>query len=187
MIRTIAFLYHKSGAKTLDCILKNKRYKLMSVFYPSNRPIENDFGMKNICLNNKIPFIILGYKQLHADSFSEILDLLDIDLIICNAFSFLIPMNILNLSKHGGFNIHPSYLPEYKGARPLSRAIEDKKSYAGITLHKMNNEFDSGKIIIQHKLPIYSDDTFDSLYNRFIRCIPMVLDKFNSYLLKEKI
>ena len=83
------------------------------------------------------------------------------------------------MARLGAYNIHPSYLPDYKGAKALSRALNDKKEYTGITLHKMNDRFDDGEILFQHKIPIIENDTFDTLYERFIDLIPVVLDELN--------
>ena len=49
------------------------------------------------------------------------------------------------------FNIHPSLLPQYKGKRPLERQIGDNIGYYGITLHKMDNDYDTGPIFEQVK------------------------------------
>tara|TARA_B100001248_G_scaffold241870_1_gene208893 strand:+ start:960 stop:1511 length:552 start_codon:yes stop_codon:yes gene_type:complete len=51
-------------------------------------------------------------------------------------------------------NIHPSYLPELKGAKAYERAWDSDRQETGITLHYVSAEVDSGEIITQKKIPI---------------------------------
>ena len=56
-------------------------------------------------------------------------------------------------------NIHPSLLPKYKGLNTHGRAIKNKETYTGCTVHYVTAKLDSGKIIIQKKIKIAARDT----------------------------
>jgi phosphoribosylglycinamide formyltransferase-1 len=56
-------------------------------------------------------------------------------------------------------NIHPSLLPKYKGLNTHSRAIKNKETFTGCTVHYVTARLDSGKIIIQKKIKIAARDT----------------------------
>ena len=56
-------------------------------------------------------------------------------------------------------NIHPSLLPKYKGLNTHHRAIDNKDKYSGCTVHFVNANLDSGKIILQKKVNILKKDT----------------------------
>ena len=56
-------------------------------------------------------------------------------------------------------NIHPSLLPKYKGLNTHSRAIKNKETFAGCTVHYVTAKLDAGKIIIQKKIKITARDT----------------------------
>ena len=56
-------------------------------------------------------------------------------------------------------NIHPSLLPKYKGLNTHSRAIKNKETFAGCTVHYVSAKLDSGKIIIQKRIKIAARDT----------------------------
>ena len=60
-------------------------------------------------------------------------------------------------------NVHPSLLPKYKGLRAIERALASGDEYTGVTVHYVNEELDSGKIIIQDKVPILHNDDIKSL------------------------
>ena len=51
-------------------------------------------------------------------------------------------------------NIHPSLLPKYKGLNTHERVIKNKDKYSGCTVHFVNQNLDSGKIIIKKKLKL---------------------------------
>jgi phosphoribosylglycinamide formyltransferase-1 len=63
-------------------------------------------------------------------------------------------------------NIHPALLPKYKGERAVADALEAGETVTGTTVHIATEEPDAGPILAQKQVPIYSDDTVDSLHER---------------------
>ena len=66
-------------------------------------------------------------------------------------------------------NIHPSLLPKYKGLNTHSRAIKNKDKLTGCTVHYVNTNLDSGKIILQKKIKISSRDNPTSLAKKVLK------------------
>jgi phosphoribosylglycinamide formyltransferase-1 len=66
-------------------------------------------------------------------------------------------------------NIHPSLLPKYKGLNTHSRAIKNKDTFAGCTVHYVAAKLDSGKIIIQKKIKIAPSDNSTSLAKKVLK------------------
>ena len=66
-------------------------------------------------------------------------------------------------------NIHPSLLPKYKGLNTHNRAIQNKDSYSGATVHIVNEKLDSGKIILQIKIKILKSDSGKSLEKKVLK------------------
>jgi len=60
-------------------------------------------------------------------------------------------------------NIHPSLLPKYPGAHAIKDAFEAKEKGTGVTVHFVDEEIDSGPVILQRRVPIKSNDTLESL------------------------
>jgi len=58
-----------------------------------------------------------------------------------------ISKELLSIPKKGFVNYHPGPLPKYKGPKELMDAIKNKEINWGVTVHQMNEEYDSGKII----------------------------------------
>ena len=66
-------------------------------------------------------------------------------------------------------NIHPSLLPKYKGLNTHGRAIKNKETYTGCTVHYVTAKLDSGKIIIQKKIKIAVRDNSASLAKKVLK------------------
>ena len=63
-------------------------------------------------------------------------------------------------------NIHPSLLPKYPGAHAIKDAFEAKEKETGVTIHFVDEDVDSGPIILQKRVPIRSNDSLESLEAR---------------------
>ena len=66
-------------------------------------------------------------------------------------------------------NIHPSLLPKYKGLNTHARAINNKDKFAGCTVHYVTAKLDSGKIILQKKIKISSQDNSATLSKKVLK------------------
>ncbi|WP_370461077.1 phosphoribosylglycinamide formyltransferase [Paraglaciecola sp. L1A13] len=63
-------------------------------------------------------------------------------------------------------NIHPSLLPKYKGLDTHQRAIDAKDEVHGASVHFVTPELDGGPVVLQSKVPVYSDETASQLASR---------------------
>ena len=81
----------------------------------------------------------------------------------------ILSKNFINDFKGKILNVHPSLLPKYKGLNTHKRAIENKEKFSGCTIHFVNSKLDSGKIILQKKIKLKSNDTPKKLANRILK------------------
>ncbi len=63
-------------------------------------------------------------------------------------------------------NIHPSLLPKYPGLHTHRQALENGDQEHGTSVHFVTEELDGGPVILQAKVPIFSDDTEDDVIER---------------------
>ena len=63
-------------------------------------------------------------------------------------------------------NIHPSMLPEYRGAAPIQRALLDGKDCTGVTVFRLVSAMDAGGIFAQARTEILPGDNASDLYVR---------------------
>jgi methionyl-tRNA formyltransferase len=76
----------------------------------------------------------------------------------------------------GAINLHPSLLPKYGGPIPVHWAVRNGDTEIGITAHWMDEDFDTGPIILQRGgIPLHDDDLADQLFGRIHQAVPSLL------------
>lgn len=60
-------------------------------------------------------------------------------------------------------NVHPALLPVGRGAWPMPVTILRQMPESGVTLHKMEAEFDTGDILLQRAVPVGADENLETL------------------------
>ncbi|MFC3394877.1 phosphoribosylglycinamide formyltransferase [Brenneria rubrifaciens] len=63
-------------------------------------------------------------------------------------------------------NIHPSLLPKYPGLHTHRKALENGDTVHGTSVHFVTDELDGGPLILQAKVPVFSNDTEETLNAR---------------------
>ncbi len=95
----------------------------------------------------------------------------DIDIIILAGFLLKIPQNIIDAFPKGIINIHPALLPNYGGkgmyGDNVHKAVKHaNEKFSGVTIHLVNNKYDEGEHIAQHKCEIASTDTYEDIADK---------------------
>jgi methionyl-tRNA formyltransferase len=76
------------------------------------------------------------------------------DVACAACFPWRIPAALLRLPPLGWLNVHPSLLPAYRGPAPLFWAFRNGETTVGVTVHFMDQEFDTGDIAMQAPLAL---------------------------------
>ena len=66
-------------------------------------------------------------------------------------------------------NIHTSLLPSFKGLHAQRQAVDYGVKLSGCTVHFIDDDVDTGPIILQESVPVYSNDTEEDLANRILQ------------------
>ncbi len=93
-------------------------------------------------------------KNVNSPESQKFLEELKPDLIISAYFSQIVAPNILKIPKIGSINIHPGWLPTYRGAVSYFWALKNNEAKAGVTIHWMDEGLDTGAIIERKKFAI---------------------------------
>ena len=106
----------------------------------------------------------------------------NIDLICLAGYIKLIPKGIVGKFKNRILNIHPSLLPKFGGKgffgiNVHQAVIESGSKETGVTIHFVDDSYDSGKIIEQKKINVLSDDTAETLASRVLKIEHMFYPK----------
>lgn len=88
------------------------------------------------------------------------------DAMVVAAYGLILPQWVLDVPRHGCFNIHASLLPRWRGAAPIHRALEAGDAQTGVTIMQMDAGLDTGAMLLAQPLPIADTDTTGSLHDK---------------------
>ncbi|MBQ4818777.1 formyltransferase family protein [Aquimarina sp. MMG016] len=112
-------------------------------------------------------------KENISDQFKDWLQDQSPDLVLVCGFSLKIPKEVLNIPTYGFLNIHFGKLPENRGPDPLFWSIKNGEQQTAITIHQMDENWDTGKILIEQPVSIIPGETLGMLNSKL------------SYILKD--
>ena len=130
----------------------------------------------------------LGIPSCHIKSKDEDLIIryfkgLDVDYIVLAGWMRILSSKFIQAFPDKIINIHPSFLPKYKGLDSIQRALDNRDYSTGCTVHIVTEELDSGKILMQEEVPIHRHDTIETLtmavHEAEHRILPEVLRNLN--------
>ena len=167
-IKTAVFISGR-GSNLLNLIKFSKR---------TNSPIIIDLVASNkkavglkYAEKYNIDKIIINFKNKKSaeNKILQIINRKKIVLICLAGFMKILSKNFIKKFEGKILNIHPSYLPKYKGLNTSEIAIMNNESFSGCTVHYVNSKLDSGKIVLQKKIKILKKDTVTSLDKKIIK------------------
>jgi len=107
---------------------------------------------------------ILQPANLKDPGFLAELSSLRADLQVVVAFRML-PEAVWRMPSRGTFNLHASLLPQYRGAAPINRVVMNGEKITGVTTFFINENIDTGRIIMQEKVSIPEHFTAGDLHD----------------------
>jgi len=132
---------------------------------PGLRIAHDEFGVQTVTIQN----------TNKGDLENELLSILSnndfgvSNTLICLAgFMRIIGPTIVNKFLHRIINIHPSLLPSFRGLNAQRQALDAGVKIAGCTVHFVDTGVDTGPIILQKCVPVFSFDTEQSLSDRIL-------------------
>ena len=85
------------------------------------------------------------------------------DIGLCAGYRWLLPPEVLAIPRLGVVNSHPALLPRHRGPYPFAWAIREGDAELGLTLHLMDETFDTGPVLAQASHPMPADLTIGGL------------------------
>ncbi|MCF7809605.1 methionyl-tRNA formyltransferase [bacterium] len=152
------------AVNTLEALI-NSRHEVLVVVTGVDKPAGRSLKIKEsavkICAK-KYNLSILQPPNLKALSFERSLAKFKPDIGVVVAFRIL-PESVINISRLGCVNLHPSLLPALRGAAPINWALINGFTETGVTVFQIRREVDSGGILLQEKTGISEDDNAGTL------------------------
>ena len=108
------------------------------------------------------------------------------------AYGQIIDQRIIDIPKKFTINVHASFLPRWRGAAPIHRAILSGDKYTGVSIMKVTRGLDKGPILLQEKILISNNDSYGSLskkimevgFKLLVSCLERIVS--GTYSLKEQ-
>ena len=109
-----------------------------------------------------------GSRREHEDAILAVLGERRPDLVCLAGYMRLLSPAFVARWRGRILNIHPALLPKFPGLDVQRRALEAGETESGCTVHFVDEETDSGPIVLQRKVPILQGDTVETLSARIL-------------------
>ncbi len=120
-------------------------------------------------------------EKLTTD-FINILKSMKPELFVSAAYGAWLPKKLLEVSQLGVVNVHPSILPLYRGAAPITRALLDGREETGVSFMLTDSGWDTGPVIAAIHERILPSDTTGSLQERLsMKAADNLIDLIEGY------
>ncbi|GGW95855.1 phosphoribosylglycinamide formyltransferase [Alteromonas halophila] len=133
-------------------------------------------GIDNYCLSHRD----YESREAYDEALAALLARYQPDCVVLAGFMRILTESFVNRFSGQLVNIHPSLLPKYKGLNTHQRAIDNGDDVHGVSVHYVTPELDGGPVIVQSRVPVFSEDTADELASRVQeqerQLYPLVLD-----------
>lgn len=155
----------KFAVRTLDILYKDKDIDVKLVVSSEDKKRSrgkvSPTEIKKYAQDNNID--VVTPKTVNTEEFVNKLKELDIDYIVVVAFGQMIGKILLEAYPDRIINLHPSKLPEYRGASPMQFSILNGDKITSATTMLIEKGMDSGDILIQKDVEIKDSDDYTSM------------------------
>ncbi len=117
---------------------------------------------KQIVLDSGKNIKILQPEKITPE-FLETLKSIPADFYLVAAYAKILPQELIDIPRLGVVGVHPSLLPELRGASPIQSAILEGKTRTGVSLFLIDALMDHGPVLRQKTIPIDPDDNSETL------------------------
>lgn len=147
-------------------VLKNCQIAVVFSNNPNAKGLEYaaEAGIKTIVIPSK-------NRSDRAEYDKEIINALleyNIDLICLAGYMRIVTQELVDAYKNRIINIHPALLPSFPGLHAQKQAIDYGVKVSGCTVHFVDGGMDTGPVILQKTVPVYDNDTEDTLSERIL-------------------
>ncbi len=158
------------SARVLDKLLKTE-YRPEFIVSTPDKPAGRGLHLKptpvkELAVRCGLP--VFTPESLRREDTVSLLQSLSADLFVVVGYGKIIPAGVLKLPEILPIALHPSLLPEYRGAAPINWVLIRGETVTGVTVFKVEREVDSGDIILQRQVPISEDDNATTLTEKLI-------------------
>lgn len=108
------------------------------------------------------------------------------DLGLCLGYRWRLSPEVLAIPRLGVVNSHPSVLPRWRGPFPVAWAVRERDPELGLTVHLMDEDFDTGPILAQGSLPMPAEPDWATLEPCFAELLQTLLPRALDRLARDE-
>lgn len=108
-------------------------------------------------------------KDSYYSSIAQELADRGVELVVLAGFMRVVGKSLIERFPNRIMNIHPALLPSFPGLHGQKQAVDYGVKISGCTVHFVDEGVDTGPVIVQAAVPVYDDDTEESLSERILR------------------
>ncbi len=147
--------------------------------------VENGIKIDLLICNRKDAYVFKRAQNLNVEAIYvttlnksikeyelEILEILkshNIELIVLAGYMKMISKTLIDAYPNKIVNIHPSYLPDYKGVGAIENAFNDKVEYSGVSIHYIDKNMDEGVLLAQEKVYLLPEESLHDFETKIHR------------------
>lgn len=155
---------------TLQKLIDDKNFEILAVYTREPQIAGRGHKLQNspihqLAVKNNLK--VITPKTLRDKKIQEEFVNFQADAAVVVAYGLILPKEILQGTKFGCFNIHPSLLPKWRGAAPIQRTIMAQDKETAVCIIKMDEGLDSGNIASCEKLSLNQTETYFQLEEKF--------------------
>lgn len=149
-------------AQWYKSFLNMQGHRLVSVVTSSKR----DFPYLDVvrAVQPEVDILVSNHPRRWATQLASLRP----DLLVSTVFPWRLPTDLLTLPRLGAVNVHPALLPHYRGTMTPYWLLRNGEHEAGLTLHRMAAQFDTGPILAQAPITIDDNDRLETLLQKFL-------------------
>ena len=131
-----------------------------------------------VTMINQLKVNQIRMKSANSSDFRNLIINKNVDLILVGTWRERLRKETFITPKIATVNVHPSLLPKYRGPNPYIQTILNGEKYSGVTLHLVDEHYDSGAILSQEQIEILDSDTSKELREKSVRVARKLVKEF---------
>lgn len=155
---------------TLKKLLIDPKFEIVAVYSREPQIAGRGHKLQNSPIHNlalQHGLKIITPKTLRDAEVQKEFSAFNADAAVVVAYGLILPQEILDGTKSGCFNIHPSLLPRWRGAAPIQRTIMAGDQETAVCVIKMDKGLDSGDIVAKQDYKLSGTETYAELEKEF--------------------
>jgi methionyl-tRNA formyltransferase len=174
-VRIAMFGYQTWGHRTLQALLKSRHEVVLVVTHPTSEhayesiwadsveDLARSEGIEVLLAKRPTPELIDRVREVQPD------------VMVANNWRTRLPGELFRIPGHGTVNLHDSLLPAFTGFSPVIWSLISGATHTGLTAHLMDEELDTGDVLVQRSVEITPESTGTGLVLATLDLVPDVL------------